>query len=87
MKIRFFGKTGCLECLRAYVIISQFDISCEYIDVDDQDENIQKFCDHHAVDQLPHLQFLNNNNEIVIEHIGSIDEKQFYKYIVEILIK
>jgi hypothetical protein len=34
-----------------------------------EDKNIQDFCDEQDVDELPHVQFLNDDSFIVIKHI------------------
>ena len=75
MKVRFFGSANCRDCLELLVILEKFSIEFEYIDAFDDDT--QDLCDEQKVEELPHTQFLDNNKNIIIEHIGPISEKEF----------
>jgi len=75
MRVRFFGSSNCRDCLELLVILEKFSIEFEYIDAFDDDT--QDLCDEQEVEELPHTQFLDNNKNIVIEHIGPISEKEF----------
>ena len=75
MKVRFFGSPNCRDCLELLIILKKFDIDFEYIDAFDDDT--QELCDEQEVDELPHIQFIDNNKNIIIEHIGSISETEF----------
>ena len=81
MKIRLFGNTECESCIYAFVLINKAQINCEYIDALDDDEDIQNLCDEYDVDDLPYIQFLNDNNDIVVDHIGEISEDEFMNYL------
>ena len=80
MRIRFFGSSNCKDCLEVFVILSKFDVDFEYIDV--FDDETQELCDEQEVDELPHLQFI-ENDKIIIEHIGPISEKEFEEILSE----
>ncbi len=80
MKVRFFGSSNCRDCLKLLIILKKFDIDFEYIDAFDDDT--QELCDEQEVEELPHTQFLDNNDNIIIEHIGPISEKEFEKILI-----
>ena len=75
MRVRFFGSKNCKDCLELLVILEKFSIEFEYIDAFDDDT--QDLCDEQEVEELPHTQFLDNNKNIIIEHIGPISEQEF----------
>ena len=81
MKIRLFGSTECKDCLKVFIFIKRSKIDFEYIDAFSPDENIQEFCDEHNVDELSHIQFLDNENNIIIEHKGAIDGEELINYV------
>ena len=79
MKVRFFGSSNCRDCLEVFVILNKFSINFEYINAFDDD--VQDLCDEQEVEELPHIQFI-NNNKIIIEHIGPISEKEFEEILI-----
>jgi glutaredoxin len=79
-KIRFFGSDGCEYCMKAYLLISQYQIECEYVDANADDDYIQALCDQNNVYDLPHLQFLSSDDLILYEHVGPIEESKFIEY-------
>jgi len=79
MFVRFFGSSNCRDCLELFVILNKANVDFEYIDA--FDDYTQELCDEHNVDQLPHIQFV-EDEEVQIEHIGSIDEEEFMRYLV-----
>ena len=83
MKIRFFGSANCRDCLKVFIILEKTQVYYEYIDSDDESDKVQNFCDKHNVDRLPHLQFLDNDDQVIVEHIGDIDEKEFKNYLIK----
>jgi glutaredoxin-related protein len=82
MRIRFFGSPECEMCLKTFVLLNRSNVDYEYIDVTDKNKNIQNFCDDNDVDELPHLQFINDDDNVFIEHIGPIDEEDLIMYLV-----
>ena len=52
MKVRFFGSPECHGCLKAFVLINRANIDYDYIDVTDENNDIQMFCDYHKVDEF-----------------------------------
>ena len=83
MKIRFFGSSDCKDCLELFVILNKSQVEYEYIDTSDLSDEIQSFCDRHNIDELPHVQFLDDKDKIQIEHIGPLNEESFLKYLVD----
>lgn len=82
MKIRFFGSSNCKDCLKIFVLLEKFQIDYDYFDGHDiENDKIYNMCEEQNVDKLPHLQFLDDNNNVVEEHIGPITEQGFLLYI------
>ena len=82
MKIRFFGSSECLDCLEIFVILEKFQVDYNYIDGHDIDnDEAYNMCEEQDVDELPHLQFLDNENNIIIEHVGPMIEEEFMIYL------
>ena len=79
MFVRFFGSSDCKDCLELFIILNKANVDFEYIDA--FDDETQEFCDEHNVDRLPHIQFVEEDN-IIIEHVGSIDEEEFTQYLI-----
>ncbi len=80
MKVRFFGSPNCRDCLELFVILKKFNIDFEYIDA--FDDYTQELCDEQEVEELPHTQFIDNNDNIIVEHIGPISETEFEKILI-----
>ena len=83
MWVRFFGSSNCKDCLELFVLLNKYQIDYEYIDAMEDDEETQKFCDKHDVDELPHIQILDENDNIIITHVGSISEEDFNIYLID----
>ena len=82
MKVRLFGSSSCKNCLELDVTLNKAQVDYEYIDAFDENEDIQKFCDEHNVEALPHIQFI-EGDEIVVEHKGCLTEDQFVQYLAD----
>lgn len=69
MKLRLFGLETCEDCQLLLELLKEIEeyIPFEYIDADADD--MQKLCDKHEVDKLPHLQAIDGDN-VVAEHVG-----------------
>lgn len=80
MKIRFFGSSNCRDCLQFFILLNKMQVDYEYIDALDESDDMQRICDDQNVSQLPHIQFIENEN-VVINHIGAITEKEFIAYL------
>ena len=70
MKVRLFGGDTCPIC---ELVILKLDcekelFSYEYIDAFADDT--QTFCDEQKVDELPHIQFLDDKETVVKEFVG-----------------
>lgn len=74
MRMRIFGGDQCRDCLELFVILNKYNVDYEYIDAFDEDT--QEFCDENNVDELPHVQFIEDET-IIIEHKGAFDEEEF----------
>jgi len=81
MKVRLFGSSGCVDCMQAFVLLNKLQIAYKYIDGHDEDENVQNFCDEQNVDSFPHLQFLDNFENVIVDHIGPISEEEMTTYL------
>ena len=82
MKARFFGSPTCKDCLKIFVILEKFQVDYKYIDGHDiENDEVYNMCEEHNVEELPHLQFLDDNNKIIVEHIGPLTEIEFTTYI------
>lgn len=82
MKVRFFGSSECKDCLKIFVFLEKYQINYEYYDGHDiENDDVYNMCEDQNVDELPHLQIIDNSNQVVSEHIGPIDEKDFIKFI------
>lgn len=75
MELRFFGSQGCNKCWESYIILTKYNIDYEYIDANEDNEDVQGFCDKHNVFELPHFQFI-HNGKIIKEHIGLFTQKE-----------
>ena len=75
-KIRIFGTSTCKSCLKALSIIQKTKIDFEYVDADDEGDDIQDFCDENDVYELPHVQII-HNDKVVKEYIGTLSKKEF----------
>ncbi len=83
MRIRFFGSSDCKDCLKVFVILEKSQVSYEYIDGHDiENDEVYNMCEEQNVDELPHLQFLDDQDNIIIEHIGPIDDEEFMTYLI-----
>jgi len=46
----------------------------------DENTDIQNFCDINEVEELPHLQFI-VDDDIILQHIGPLQEKELVGYL------
>lgn len=82
MIIRFFGSSDCMDCMEVFVLLNKFDIEYEYIDAIEDDDDIQDFCDKHEVEELPHLQFI-IDDDVILQHLGPLSEEELIGYLVD----
>ena len=80
MKIRFFGSPECKDCMEVFILLEKFNIEYEYTDANNEDTDIQDFCDINEVEELPHLQFI-VDDDIILQHIGPLQEKELVGYL------
>ena len=84
MIVRIFGSTNCHSCLESMALIKKVGLYLVYVDAFDDDEKVQQLCDKYDVDDLPHIQFINNKGEIIIEHKGPILYGQLKQYLINL---
>ena len=82
MRIRFFGSPECMDCMEVFVLLNKYDIDYKYIDATEDDDDIQDFCDSNEVEELPHLQFI-IDEDIILQHVGPLTEEEFIGYMVD----
>ena len=82
MKVRFFGSPNCKDCAEVFILLNKFNLEYDYIDVTDEDDEIQDFCDYHEVEELPHLQFMIEDN-IILQHVGQLKEEELVGYLTD----
>lgn len=80
MIYRIFGSKNCEKCNILTEAMDKLYMTWLFVDAD-LDEN-QEICDAFNVDELPHIQVLNIDGEILYEHIGYINPKRL-KYITD----
>ena len=80
MRIRFFGSPECKDCMEVFVLLEKFNIEYEYTDTTEDDDEIQNFCDENEVNELPHLQFI-VDEDIILQHIGKLKEEELVGYL------
>ena len=76
-RMLYFGSPNCHNCITSLAAIRKRvfldDKNFQFINGDDFDnEEIQKLCDSHGVDEYPHIQIY-LNGELVYEEIGKLD--------------
>ncbi len=81
MKVRFFGSSDCRDCLSSLVEISKAHLDCTYIDALNEDKEIQFLCDQQDVNRIPHVQFLNDDGDVVVNHIGILSKDDLNSYL------
>ena len=80
--IRVFGSDNCRDCLDLVKHLEMNNYKFKYIDAMSNDKKIEKFCDNNNVDELPHLQII-EDGKVIKELIGLdafriLDEKKRY---------
>jgi glutaredoxin-related protein len=82
MKIRFFGSPSCKDCLKIFVLLEKYNVNYEYFDGHDIDDDyVYDMCEDQNINELPHLQIIDNKNNVIVEHIGPIEESEFVKIV------
>jgi glutaredoxin-related protein len=70
MRFRLFGSNTCNQCMVLRATLLQMKVAHEFVDAfDDANEEL---CESNRVDDLPHLQFLDDNGRVLDERIGSV---------------
>jgi len=68
--IRLFGSKGCPECRDLISFMKKNKISYVYIDAMSDDPYEDAICEVYNVDELPHIQKLNEEGEVAKQGIG-----------------
>ena len=79
LKIRIFGSNNCPKCDRLTDALKKHNISYAFVDA--LADDTQDFCDEHNVDDLPHIQLINDANKVIFEHIGYISPMKIQKVV------
>jgi hypothetical protein len=54
----------------------------EYYDGHDiENDDVYNMCEDQNVNELPHLQIIDNSNQVLLEHIGPINEPEFVEFV------
>lgn len=61
--IRLFGSETCQKCIALEKALKMLDI--EFIFINAMADDTQSFCDEQNVDALPHIQLLDEDNQVV----------------------
>ena len=69
-KVRLFGGKTCPICELAVSKLEAEKELFEYEYIDAFADETQDFCDEQEVDELPHIQYLDEKNNIIEEYVG-----------------
>jgi hypothetical protein len=78
MQVRIFGSLSCEKCLLLTNGLKLLGI--KYIYIDALDPVNQKLCDKFSVDALPHVQCLDEDEEVVWEKVKSVSITDVYQF-------
>ena len=82
MKVRFFGSSSSKDCLKIFVLLEKYCVNYKYYDGHDIDnDDVYNMCEDQNIDELPHLQIIDNSDQVLSEYVGSINEKDFIKFV------
>lgn len=72
MKFRFFGSKKCARCQGVKLLLDDMQEAeiCKYEYIDAFADETQDFCDTYDVEELPHIQCLDEAGNVVENHIG-----------------
>jgi len=76
MRVRIFGGSKCKDCLGLLVLLDKYGVDYEHIDA--LADETQDLCDAHNVQELPHIQFIEDDT-IIITHRGAYNEEELVK--------
>lgn len=76
----YFGSPSCHKCIESLVKIRRSvdlnESNFKFINGDDlSNDEVQKFCDEHGVDEYPHIKIY-LRGELMFEQIGDLDTKE-----------
>jgi hypothetical protein len=82
VKVRFFGSAECRDCLQIFVWLEKYGVSYDYFDGHDiENDDVYNMCEEQNVDELPHLQIIDNSEKVLFEHVGPMTEKSFISFV------
>ena len=82
MSLRFFGSPNCRDCLQIFVWLEQYCIEYKYYDGHDiENDDVYNMCEEQNINELPHLQLIDNADQVISEHVGPISEKHFLSFV------
>jgi len=88
-RMLFFGSPDCYKCIKALSDISRRvtldERNFQYINGDDFDnEEIQRLCDKHEVDEYPHVEIY-VNGDLKYREIGNLDIEEISDRMFEVV--
>ena len=73
MKLRIFGSHECDKCNAIRAELDAKGEEYEFIDAGSfDDERVNQLCDENDVSDLPHVQYLDDQEEVLTELVGDI---------------
>ncbi len=73
MKIRLFGSHECEKCVGIRASLDKEGVEYEFIGaMVFDDDRINQLCDDNNVSDLPHVQFLDDQEKVIDELVGDI---------------
>lgn len=80
--LRIFGSDSCQNCDNIINFLEKKkSISYIFVDAFAENEDIQNLCDKYGVDELPHIQTLDDDGKVINELIGYVPKKYFLKFL------
>ena len=74
MKVRLFGTDSCDKCAAMMNGFHKRRVVYIYINIDL--DSTQELCDRYQIDEVPHVQILNDAGLVMYEHVGFIEVSQ-----------
>lgn len=74
LKLRVFGLDDCSKCQKICEELQSADMPYYYYDAESSEN--ESFCDKNGVDEVPHIQIVDNNENVLFEHIGYISPSE-----------
>lgn len=74
MKVRVFGAEACPRCSDVKRRLGEARVNFEFVDAYDFDDPVaDALCEANAVDEIPHVQLLDDAGDVLAQWTGEID--------------